>query len=81
MLPIVGEIAAGGPIEAYQDASETLSVPELLAPAGDAYVLRVRGDSTIDAHIQDGDFVVIRPSRPLGTATSSSPRSRRTRSP
>ena len=61
VLPIVGEIAAGGPIEAYQDTSETLSVPEILAPAGDAYVLRVRGDSMIDAHIQDGDFVVIRP--------------------
>ena len=61
MLPIVGEIAAGGPIEAYQDASETLAVPDLLAPAGDAYVLRVRGDSMIDAHIEDGDFVVIRP--------------------
>ena len=60
-LPIVGEIAAGGPIEAYQDASETLAVPDLLAPAGDAYVLRVRGDSMIDAHIEDGDFVVIRP--------------------
>ena len=61
ILPIVGEIAAGGPIEAYTDASETLAVPEFLAPAGDAYVLRVRGDSMIDAHIQDGDFVVIRP--------------------
>jgi repressor LexA len=61
LLPIVGEIAAGGPIEAYQDASETLSVPELLAPSGDAYVLRVRGDSMVDAHIADGDFVVIRP--------------------
>ena len=61
VLPIVGEIAAGGPIEAYQDASETLSVPEFLAPSGDAYVLRVRGDSMIDAHIDDGDFVVIRP--------------------
>ncbi len=61
ILPIVGEIAAGGPIEAYQDASETLSVPELLAPSGDAYVLRVRGDSMVDAHITDGDFVVIRP--------------------
>ena len=58
---MIGEIAAGGPIEAYQDASETLSVPELLAPSGDAYVLRVRGDSMIDAHIADGDFVVIRP--------------------
>jgi repressor LexA len=61
VLPVLGEVAAGGPIEAYQDASETLSVPEILAPAGDAYVLRVRGDSMIDAHIQDGDFVVIRP--------------------
>jgi repressor LexA len=61
LLPIVGEIAAGGPIEAYQDASETMSVPELLAPSGDAYVLRVRGDSMVDAHIADGDFVVIRP--------------------
>lgn len=60
-LPIVGEIAAGGPIEAYQDASETLAVPDILAPAGDAYVLRVRGDSMIDAHIANGDFVVIRP--------------------
>jgi repressor LexA len=61
VLPVVGEIAAGGPIEAYQDASETLSVPEMLAPSGDAYVLRVRGDSMVDAHIADGDFVVIRP--------------------
>jgi len=61
VLPIVGEIAAGGPIEAYHDASETLAVPEFLAPSGDAYVLRVRGDSMIDAHIDDGDFVVIRP--------------------
>jgi repressor LexA len=60
-LPIVGEIAAGGPIEAYQDASETLSVPDVLAPSGDAYVLKVRGDSMVDAHIADGDFVVIRP--------------------
>ena len=61
VLPIIGEIAAGGPIEAYQDASETLAVPELLAPSGDAYVLRVRGDSMIEEHIADGDFVLIRP--------------------
>ena len=61
VLPILGEIAAGGPIEAYQDASETMAVPELLAPSGDAYVLKVRGDSMIDAHIADGDFVLIRP--------------------
>ena len=60
-LPVIGEIAAGGPIEAYQDASETLTVPDAVAPSGDAYVLKVRGDSMIDAHITDGDFVVIRP--------------------
>ena len=59
--PFVGEIAAGGPIEAYQEVSETMSVPDMLAPSGDAYVLRVRGDSMVEAHIADGDFVVIRP--------------------
>jgi repressor LexA len=61
ILPIIGEIAAGGPIEAYQDASETMAVPDILAPGGDAYVLKVRGDSMIEAHIADGDFVLIRP--------------------
>lgn len=61
LLPIVGEIAAGGPIEAYRDASESIAIPDLLAPGGDAYVLKVRGDSMIEAHIADGDFVLIRP--------------------
>ena len=61
VVPIIGEIAAGGPIEAYQDASETMAVPDMLAPSGDAYVLKVRGDSMIEAHIADGDFVLIRP--------------------
>jgi repressor LexA len=61
VLPVVGEIAAGGPIEAYQDVSETLTVPDMVAPTGDAYILKVRGDSMIDAHITDGDYVVIRP--------------------
>jgi repressor LexA len=61
VLPVIGEIAAGGPIEAYQEVSETLPVPGLLSPDGDAYLLRVRGDSMIDAHITDGDYVVIRP--------------------
>ncbi len=61
VVPVIGEIAAGGPIEAYQDASETLAIPDILAPTGDAYVLKVRGDSMIDAHIEDGDYVLIRP--------------------
>ena len=59
-LPVIGEIAAGGPIEAYQDTTETLAVPDAVVGATDAYVLRVRGDSMIDAHITDGDYVVIR---------------------
>ena len=61
VFPVIGEIAAGGPIEAYQDASETLTVPDAVVAGGDAYILKVRGDSMIDAHITDGDFVVIRP--------------------
>ncbi len=36
-------------------------MPDVFAPSGDAYVLKVRGDSMIDAHIADGDYVVIRP--------------------
>ena len=61
LVPIIGEIAAGGPIEAYQEATETMAVPDILAPSGDAYVLKVRGDSMIEAHIADGDYVLIRP--------------------
>ena len=59
-IPVIGEIAAGGPIEAYQDASETVSVPDLINTSASTYVLRVRGDSMVDAHIMDGDLVVIR---------------------
>ena len=59
-FPILGEIAAGGPIEAYQDASETVSIPDVINTSSDTYVLRVRGDSMVDAHIMDGDLVVIR---------------------
>ena len=59
-LPVIGEIAAGGPIEAYQDASETVAVPDIINTTASTYVLRVRGDSMVDAHIMDGDLVVIR---------------------
>jgi repressor LexA len=60
-LPVLGEIAAGQPIEAYADATETLDVPASLHAAGDAYVLRVRGKSMIDALIDDGDYVIVQP--------------------
>ena len=59
-IPVIGEIAAGGPIEAYQDASESISVPEFIRSDDGTYVLRVRGDSMVDAHIMDGDLVVIK---------------------
>jgi repressor LexA len=59
--PIIGEIAAGQPIHAYEDRSETMGLPsELAAGRGrETFVLRVRGKSMIDDHIDDGDFVVV----------------------
>jgi len=60
-LPVMGEIAAGQPIEAYEDAAETLEVPASLQARADSYVLRVRGKSMIDALIDDGDFVIVQP--------------------
>jgi repressor LexA len=58
-LPLLGTVAAGEPIEAVT-ASEAIAVPnDLLPRRGSAYVLRVRGDSMIDEHIQDGDYVVV----------------------
>lgn len=57
-LPLVGSIAAGRPIEALEDRQE-LSLTELV-PTGDRiYLLRVRGKSMIDDHIDDGDLVVV----------------------
>ena len=56
--PIIGEIAAGEPIYAMEDKTETLSIPGELAGRGrDTFVLRVRGKSMID----DGDYVVVQP--------------------
>jgi repressor LexA len=58
-LPLLGQVAAGSPIEAVTD-QETISVPSDLIPRrGASYVLRVRGDSMIDEHIEDGDYVVV----------------------
>jgi repressor LexA len=60
-LPVMGEIAAGQPIEAYEEAAETLDVPASMQAREDSYVLRVRGKSMIDALIDDGDFVIVQP--------------------
>ncbi|HEY0931517.1 MAG TPA: transcriptional repressor LexA [Gemmatimonas sp.] len=58
-LPLLGSVAAGAPIEAVQ-SGETMAVPDgFLRRSGSHYVLRVRGDSMIEEHIRDGDYVVI----------------------
>ena len=59
--PIVGEIAAGQPIYAYEEREETLAVPSDWARNDDTFVLKVRGKSMIEDLIDDGDFVVIQP--------------------
>jgi repressor LexA len=60
-LPVLGEIAAGQPIEAYADAAESLEVPRSIEARDGSYVLRVRGKSMIDALIDDGDYVIVQP--------------------
>ena len=57
-LPLVGQIAAGGPLLAEENVEEELGVPEPLS-AGADFLLRVKGDSMIDAGILDGDIVVV----------------------
>ena len=56
-LPLLGQIAAGGPLLAEQNVEDEIAVPETLR--GD-FVLRVKGDSMIEAGILDGDLVVVR---------------------
>ncbi|SIS94211.1 SOS-response transcriptional repressor, LexA [Roseivivax lentus] len=60
-LPILGRIAAGAPIEALNDIPPEIAVPgQMLSGSGRHYALEVKGDSMIDAGINDGDVVVIR---------------------
>jgi repressor LexA len=59
-LPLVGDIAAGGPLLAEENVEEYLEVPELLAAGGADFLLRVKGESMIQAGILDGDYVVVR---------------------
>ena len=58
LLPLVGRVAAGQPLEAVPD-DETLAVPESMLGRGETFVLRVAGDSMIDEHIEDGDYVIV----------------------
>jgi repressor LexA len=61
VLPLVGQIAAGGPLLAEQNVEEHIAVPEPLSSgAGEEFLLRVRGDSMIEAGILEDDYVVVR---------------------
>ncbi|AVO39254.1 transcriptional repressor LexA [Pukyongiella litopenaei] len=60
-LPVMGRIAAGVPIEAISQVSHRVAVPgSMLSASGEHYALEVKGDSMIEAGINDGDVVVIR---------------------
>lgn len=58
--PLVGRIAAGGPILAEQQIEDVFALPKQLVGEGTTFMLEVRGDSMIDAAICDGDWVVVR---------------------
>lgn len=58
-VPLVGQVAAGAPILAAENIEATMPLPAELADE-EAFILKVRGDSMIDAGIFDGDFVVVR---------------------
>jgi repressor LexA len=67
-LPVMGRIAAGVPIEAISQVSHNIAVPgHMLRAGGEHYALEVKGDSMIEAGINDGDVVVIRETK---TATN-----------
>ncbi len=60
MVPLVGRIAAGIPITADQQVDEVFPLPRQLVGKGDLFMLKVVGESMIDAAICDGDWVVVR---------------------
>jgi repressor LexA len=60
LVPVVGRIAAGGPILAEQSVEDVMPLPRQLVGEGELFLLKVKGDSMIEAAICDGDWVVVR---------------------
>jgi repressor LexA len=60
-IPIVGRVRAGEPILAIENIEGYINLDRNLVSSGDVFLLRVQGDSMIDAHIQDGDFALVKP--------------------
>ncbi|MDH5434605.1 MAG: transcriptional repressor LexA [Gammaproteobacteria bacterium] len=59
-LPLIGSVAAGLPIEAVENVESYITIPEVLRKNKPTFLLRVRGDSMIDAGILDGDLIAVR---------------------
>ncbi|MHB1986844.1 MAG: transcriptional repressor LexA [Acidimicrobiales bacterium] len=59
-VPLLGDVAAGTGVLAEENVEEVLPIPEDFTGTGELFMLRVRGDSMIDAGIFDGDYVVVR---------------------
>ena len=62
-LPLVGQVAAGSPVLAEENIEEYVPVPEIAGGDEGEFVLRVKGDSMINAGIFEGDYVVVRPQK------------------
>lgn len=60
-IPIVGRVRAGEPILAIENIEGYFNLDRSLVSSKDVFLLRVQGDSMIDAHIQDGDFALVKP--------------------
>jgi repressor LexA len=60
-VPIVGRVQAGEPILAVENIEGYINLDRSLVSSGDVFLLRVQGDSMIEAHIQDGDFALVKP--------------------
>lgn len=60
-LPLVGQVAAGAPLLAEENIEELVDVPSFLRRDDGDFVLRIRGESMIEAGIFDGDYVVVHP--------------------
>jgi len=65
-IPIIGRVAAGEPILAEENVEGYINPKELFGPAGSTFILKVAGDSMVDAGIMDGDFVVVRLTSEIG---------------
>jgi repressor LexA len=60
-LPLLGAVAAGQPMLAEENIEEYVPVPDIAGGSDGSYLLRVRGDSMVEAGILEGDYVVVRP--------------------